>query len=117
MGLSASKSSRDSTLSEHPPSCDKYSSVKAIPLSTQELDKCYQNSEMEQDAIDYNDFDLEGFTIDEVRYYNSIAEPGQRLQDTVDLSMPQHSFQELSSRLTHPWFAESALTQMKTAAL
>ena len=37
----------------------------------------------DEDTINLDEFDLDGFTQEEIRAYNAIAEPGQRLQDAV----------------------------------
>lgn len=39
--------------------------------------------DVEEDSLDMEEFDLEGFTQEEVKAYNSMAEPGQRLEDAV----------------------------------
>ena len=48
--------------------------------------------------INLDEFDLEGFTPEEVMAYNSMAEPGQRLQDTLTPKRIPSSMQKSSSK-------------------
>ncbi len=61
--------------------------VKAIKDGTQEQE------------IDLDQFDLEGFTREEVIGYNSMAEPGQRLQDALTPKKVAASIQKVPSEI------------------
>ena len=57
------------------------------------------------DPVNLEEFDLKDFTEDEIRIYNSMAEPGQRLQDTMtpNTSPPKRrkTSGELSTTTSH----------------
>ena len=48
----------------------------------------------DEESVDFGEFDLDGFTQEEVLNYNSMAEPGQRLQDAVAPQKMQELMQE-----------------------
>ena len=65
--------------------------VKSIKDATQEQD------------VDLDEFDLEGFTREEIIGYNSMAEPGQRLQDALTPKKVAASIQKAPSEIPSPF--------------
>lgn len=63
----------------------------------------------EDDDVDLEEFDLERFTAEEVRINNSMAEPGQRLQDAMTPKKVASSIAKPASR--------SSSTQISTLVL
>lgn len=57
-----------------------------------------ETSETSDDSVDLDEFDLDGFTKEEVNNYNSIAEYGQRLQDAVTPTKMRQLMQDASSK-------------------
>lgn len=53
----------------------------------------------EDGAADIEDFDIEGFTQEEIRAYNSIAEPGQSLGDAATPMKMRDMMYEVPSRV------------------
>lgn len=53
----------------------------------------------DEDTINLDEFDLHGFTQEEIRAYNAMAEPGQRLQDAVLPKKVAPSLQDISGKL------------------
>lgn len=49
--------------------------------------------------VDYGEFDIEGFTNEEIKAYNSIAEPGQKLGDAFILEQTQDTMRRFSCKL------------------
>lgn len=56
----------------------------------------------DDETVDFDEFDLDGFTQEEVHSYNAMAEPGQRLQDAVSPQKMQGLMQKAGSRLSAP---------------
>ena len=52
----------------------------------------------DEESVDFGDFDLGGFTQEEVHVYNSMAEPGQRLQDAISPQKMQGLMRNTSSK-------------------
>lgn len=57
-------------------------SFLATPPSAQPPQKVNKRKFQEENSDFFNDYDLEGFTTEEINAYNLMAEPGQRLQNT-----------------------------------
>ena len=52
----------------------------------------------DEETVDFDEFDLNDFTQEEVQSYNAMAEPGQRLQDAVSPQRMQGLMQNASGR-------------------
>ena len=87
--------SRDPLSSYH--GLDPNSSPFIAPTSAQPPSS--QPAQDIEDSINLEEFDLTGFTQEEVQLYNAIAEPGQRLQDAVTPRKMRESMRQVSSRL------------------
>jgi hypothetical protein len=71
--LSGYSSDQDSTFLATPPSAQPPRMQAQTEINTDE----------EEDSAIFDEFDLEGFTQDEIKAYNAMAEPGQCLRDTL----------------------------------
>lgn len=63
------------------------------------MDLADTKSVEEGGTTDFDAFDIEGFTQEEIKAYNSIAEPGQRLGDAATPMKMQDMMYEVPSRL------------------
>ena len=55
----------------------------------------------DEESVNLDEFDLDGFTQEEVNSYNSMAEPGQRLQDAVSPQKMQSLIRNATSGLPY----------------
>lgn len=73
----------------------------SVQLLRKQVQGVMSSEEEEQEgySIDLNEFDLEGFTQEEIRAYNAMAEPGQRLESSVRRKRSTTSRGSISGRL------------------
>lgn len=98
---SSSSSDSETRLTPNPSSAqdvDPNSSPFIAPPSAQPSKTYGLDGVVDDEAlVDLDEFDLEGFTQEEIRTYNSMAEPGQRLQDAVNPKKMRSLMQNLFS--------------------